>query len=169
MPNGGELWNAISMLPGVTLAFTASLTSTCPASPISYALLCFFSFLHHFCAGIGDESLFLLRLDLASQQVSTLFSAWCTWADTRGIIAISLIASASGCLNLAHRPQRIGAYMLNGIAVLVSAGPHPELLAHWLTSFAIFMIDIVSPNPISHGFFHFYAHRNMMAVWELLT
>lgn len=168
-----ELYSSLSMIPAIPyslyVAYNLSKHSyQYITSPLWYAILCLISTIHHYKyykKGVVNHTWF--RMDLIAQLIMCILTVIHT-SQLKYIILpfLVMMMSIQSYLKLHINKHRYIAYGMNGIGILLSTGPYPFIILHWLLSFTCFGIGFIYPNNFTHTFFHIYNHINMSMVWN---
>lgn len=162
--------DSITMLVGIPMGFYRSLLFV-PRfeafSPLTYAYMCLIAFQYHL-ANFRKNALQLdwLRRDLDAQLVSAATTVYFTKFGLEGTLCIAVFVYLSQQMELAIPSQRYFCYALNGIACLLANGPVLHLWWAWIPNFIVFTINLLYPNPWSHGVFHLISHGLIWQLWN---
>lgn len=168
-----ELWNAVTMAPGVVLGMWevskfASVQSTCVIAPMAYIMACFVAaaFHTHVYLNRGKiANVVYLRSDMMAQLVTCAATVIHTPFGMNGVIFVAGCAMASCSLDL-RRSANV-AYAINGVCFVVSSGVVPLVVyGWWCVTFVLFLVNGVVPNPWSHAGFHVAVDVTLHEVWR---
>jgi len=164
-------WNdCLSMIPSIftgiyqTYRFYPKLTAL---SPIFYTIAMSIASRYHYMNYIDNRTHYKwLRYDLNGQMTAIAITTYFTVFGIEGTLAILGMLMVSIHLDLKSTPQRIYAYILNGIGCFLSTGAITELWFYWFVNFLIFSINFVFPNVYTHSIFHLIATHISWLTWQ---
>lgn len=158
-----EVWNAVTMIPGITLGVKWLTSTHCGILfPSSYILFSLASMTHHLTSAFRSYDIRLLRVDLTTQQICSLMLLSNEREFMRMWIVMAMIYM-SLLVNL-HRKRRV-AYAINGLTMMVVAdhfGTQAKKIC--LGTILVFIYGNITRNKYAHGIFHILSH---VTVWYL--
>jgi len=164
-------WNdCLSMIPSIftglyqSYQFYPKLFILSPiVYTVSMAIACKYHFMNY-----RDNTIHIkwLRFDLISQSITIAVTTYFTAFGIEGTLAIIGMLWMSVYLDLESTPQRIYAYILNGIGCFLSTGTAFGLWMYWFLNFMVFNINFVFPNAYTHSLFHLIATHICYLTWQ---
>lgn len=174
--NYSEIDNAVSMLPGIALAFqyTCLFLKTAKyaalATTLSYIAFCFTAATYHtalFINSKNDTIQLLLSYDLFWQRTCAFLCSLFIYQNYSRARWIMQLMFLSPYLNLQLPVERFIGYGTSAICIVIasSGAPNSQITFLWCLAFASFLACKVTKISAFHVLFHIIAHYAMSCTW----
>ena len=160
-----ELWNCVSMIPGLVLTTHWGRSTSFPKAlaMVGYSIICLGSMSWHFMHWIhGDRvNMKWLKVDLVCQNVGLMLSISQSALGAGGVLMLLPCAMISLITDPRDKRQKQLAYSANATNILINASISKYIVMQWLLGFTFFGTEILWPeyaNGIGHVAWHIVCH-----------